>query len=141
MILRTRTSKPLSLEAAMHRLLALILVAALSSVCSAAPPMVLKPARVFDGVAAKPQEGWIVVVQGERIVAAGPANEIETPKDARIIELPKMTLLPGLIDAHSHLLLHPYNEASWNDQVLKEPVSLRVSRAATHARGSLLAGF
>jgi imidazolonepropionase-like amidohydrolase len=125
----------------MHRLLALILLAALSSVCSAAHPTVLKPARVFDGVAAKPHEGWIVVVQGERIVAAGPATEIETPKDARIIELPNMTLLPGLIDAHSHLLLHPYNEASWNDQVLKEPQALRVCRATNHAKKTLLAGF
>jgi imidazolonepropionase-like amidohydrolase len=52
-----------------------------------------------------------------------------------------MTLLPGLIDAHSHLLLHPYNEATWNDQVLKEPYALRVCRATNHARRTLLAGF
>jgi imidazolonepropionase-like amidohydrolase len=52
-----------------------------------------------------------------------------------------MTLLPGLIDAHTHLLLHPYNEATWDDQVLKQPQALRVCRATNHARNTLLAGF
>jgi imidazolonepropionase-like amidohydrolase len=80
-------------------------------------------------------------VRGERIVAAGPASEVETPKDTRVIDLPSMTLLPGLIDAHSHLLLHPYNEATWNDQVLKEPQALRVCRATNHAKATLFAGF
>jgi imidazolonepropionase-like amidohydrolase len=60
---------------------------------------------------------------------------------ARVIDLPGMTVLPGLIDAHSHLLLHPYNEASWNDQVLREPLALRIARATVHARATLLAGF
>jgi imidazolonepropionase-like amidohydrolase len=101
----------------------------------------LKPARVFDGVTPKPHEDWVVLVRGEHIVAAGPANEIETPHDARVIELPNMTLLPGLIDAHSHLLLHPYNEATWNDQVLKEPLATRVCRATNHSKKTLLAGF
>src|SRR5437667_5789524 len=55
--------------------------------------------------------------------------------------LPTATVLPGLIEAHSHLLLHPYNEATWNDQVLKEPLALRVCRATSHARSTLLAGF
>ncbi|MGH7222219.1 MAG: metal-dependent hydrolase family protein, partial [Gemmataceae bacterium] len=55
--------------------------------------------------------------------------------------LPNATLLPGLIEAHSHLFLHPYNEASWEDQVLKESLALRVCRATNHARKSLLAGF
>jgi imidazolonepropionase-like amidohydrolase/outer membrane protein assembly factor BamB len=103
--------------------------------------VLLKPARVFDGVSPKVHEGWVVLVRGEHIVAAGSANEIETPKDARVIELPNMTLLPGLIDAHSHLLLHPYNEATWNDQVLKEPLATRVCRATNHAKKTLLAGF
>jgi imidazolonepropionase-like amidohydrolase len=103
--------------------------------------VVLKPARVFDGDSAKLHEGWIVVVRGERISAAGPANEVVTPAGARVIDLPNATLLPGLIDAHSHLLLHPYDEAKWEDQVLKEPLALRVCRATNHARDTLLAGF
>jgi imidazolonepropionase-like amidohydrolase len=104
-------------------------------------PVVLKPARVFDGVAVQPHEAWVVVVRGNRIEAAGPATDMTAPRDARVIDLPGMTLLPGLIDSHTHLLLHPYNEASWEDQVLKEPLALRVCRANNHARNTLLAGF
>jgi imidazolonepropionase-like amidohydrolase len=107
----------------------------------AAEPLLLKPARVFDGVADKPHEGWVVLVRGDRIRSAGPADEVRAPADARVIELPGLTLLPGLIEGHSHLLLHPYNEATWNDQVLKEPLGLRVCRATNHARSTLLAGF
>ena len=58
-----------------------------------------------------------------------------------MVELPDATLLPGLIDAHVHLFLHPYNETSWNDQVLKEPLALRVARATAAARATLMAGF
>lgn len=108
---------------------------------AAAKVVVLKPARVFDGAAVKPHEGWVVVVRGDRIDAAGPAAEVKTPDGARVIELPKMTLLPGLIDAHTHMLLHPYNEASWDDQVLKEPYALRVCRATNHLKATLLSGF
>jgi len=104
-------------------------------------PIVLKPGRVFDGVAERPQTDWVVIVRGERIDAAGPAAQVRVPADARVIELPSATLLPGLIDAHSHLLLHPYNEALWDDQVLKEPLALRVARATNHARDTLRAGF
>jgi imidazolonepropionase-like amidohydrolase len=104
-------------------------------------PVLLKPARVFDGVTARPHNGWVVLVRGELIEAAGPADDVKAPRDARVIELPHATVLPGLIDAHTHLLLHPYNEASWDDQVLKEPLALRVCRATNHARRVLLSGF
>jgi imidazolonepropionase-like amidohydrolase len=105
------------------------------------PPILLRPERVFDGTAAEPHTGWAVLVTGQRITAAGPADGIKVAADARVIDLPGMTLLPGLIDAHSHLLLHPYNETSWNDQVLKEAQALRVARATVHARNTLMAGF
>jgi imidazolonepropionase-like amidohydrolase len=104
-------------------------------------PLVLKPARVFDGLATSPQQEWVVVVRGERIGTVGPANEVKIPADARTLDLSNATLLPGLIDAHTHVLLHPYSEASWNDQVLKEPLALRVCRAANHLRSILLSGF
>jgi imidazolonepropionase-like amidohydrolase len=103
--------------------------------------VVLKPARVFDGVTATVHDNWLVVIRGGKIDSAGPADKLVLPKGARVITLPNMTLLPGLIDAHTHLLLHPYNEASWDDQVLKEPLALRVCRATNHARATLLAGF
>lgn len=97
----------------------------------------LRPARVFDGEAM--HVGWRVLVTGERIVAAGPA--VVAPAGAEVVELPDSTLMPGLIDAHVHLFLHPYNETSWNDQVLKEPLSLRTARAVAGARATLMAGF
>jgi imidazolonepropionase-like amidohydrolase len=101
----------------------------------------LKPARVFDGVNAEPHVGWAVLVTGDRIAAVGPAADVRAPAGATTIDLPGTTLLPGLIEGHSHLLLHPYNETSWDDQVLKEPLALRVARATNHARNTLLAGF
>jgi imidazolonepropionase-like amidohydrolase len=103
--------------------------------------IVLKPARVFDGVAVEPHEGWVVVIRGEQIDSAGPADKVKVPEGARTVDLPGTTLLPGLIDAHTHLLLHPYNEAKWEDQVLHEPLALRVCRASNHLRQTLQAGF
>jgi imidazolonepropionase-like amidohydrolase len=104
-------------------------------------PLLLRPARVFDGVAIEPHEGWVVLVRGERIDKAGPADDVHAPPDARVLDLPGMTLLPGLIDAHTHVLLHPYNEKSWEDQVLKEALALRVCRATNHLRAVLRSGF
>ena len=100
---------------------------------------VLRPARVFDGEAM--HEGWVVVVRGQRIEAAGAAASVTTPAGARVIDLPDTTLMPGMIEAHSHILLHAYNETPWNDQVLKEPEALRVARAVNHLRATLEAGY
>jgi imidazolonepropionase-like amidohydrolase len=107
----------------------------------AAQPVVLRPARVFDGINARAHDGWAVVVRGDRIEAAGPAGDVKPPEGARTIELPGRTLLPGLIDLHTHVLLHPYDEALWNDQVLKEALALRVCRATNHLKSTLLSGF
>src|ERR1051325_5974429 len=99
----------------------------------------LKSARVFDGETM--HEGWGAVVRAGRIDAAGPAAGLQPPAGAETIDLPNATLLPGLIEAHSHVLLHPYNETPWNDQVLHEPLALRVARATNHLRATLMAGF
>ena len=104
-------------------------------------PVVLKPSRVWDGQSAESHDGWIVVVRGQTIDAAGPAGDVKVPDDARTIELTGTTLIPGLIDAHTHVLLHPYDEALWNDQVLKEALALRVCRATNHLKSTLLSGF
>src|SRR5512132_383805 len=101
----------------------------------------LVPDRVWDGVENAPHSGWAVLVTGNRIVAAGPRGQISTPAGATTINLPGTTLLPGLIDAHSHVLLHPYNETSWNDQVLHESLALRTARAVNQLRATLMAGF
>jgi imidazolonepropionase-like amidohydrolase len=101
----------------------------------------LKPAHVFDGESAQLHNNWVVLVRGQKIEAAGPASEVKVPGEARVIELRGMTLMPGLIDAHSHILLHPYSETVWNDQVAREALSLRVARATNHLRSTLMAGF
>jgi len=100
--------------------------------------VVLTPARVFDGEAM--HEGWAVRVRGDRLEAAGPAARVETA-GARIVSLPGTTLLPGLVEGHAHILLHPYDETPWNDQVLREGLALRAARAVNHLRLTLMAGF
>jgi imidazolonepropionase-like amidohydrolase len=101
----------------------------------------LVPARVWDGSDSRPHDGWVVLVRGDRIEAAGPRTQVTVPPGTTTRDLPGTTLIPGLIEGHSHLLLHPYNEASWDDQVLREPQALRVARAVNHAKATLLAGF
>jgi imidazolonepropionase-like amidohydrolase len=103
-----------------------------------APAVVLRPARVFDGN--EVHEGWAVRVRGRAIEAAGPAASVTAP-GATVEDLPGATLLPGLIEGHSHVLLHPYDETSWTDQVLKESTGVRVARATNHLRDTLRAGF
>ena len=100
----------------------------------------LKPAHVFDGESAQLHDNWVVLVRGQKIEAVGSANEVSAP-DAKVIDLPGLTLMPGLIEAHSHILLHPYSETLWNDQVAHEALSLRVARATNHLRAELMNGF
>ena len=105
-----------------------------------AAAFLLRPALVWT--AGEPlHSGWVVLIEGNRIRAAGSAAAVSAPADATVVELPGATLLPGLMDVHSHLFLHPYNETLWNDQVLKEPVPYRMLRAGVQARATLLAGF
>ncbi|PYO93905.1 MAG: amidohydrolase [Gemmatimonadetes bacterium] len=103
--------------------------------------VLLKPDRVFDAASEAAHVGWVVLVQGDSIAAVGPATSVRAPADAETIDLPGTTLLPGLIDAHSHVFLHPYNETLWNDQVLKEPLGYRFAEAVVHARNTLMQGF
>lgn len=113
---------------------------AADAVTATAPKnILLRPQRVFDGTSNEAHEGWAVLVSGEKIVSVGPS--LALPPGTTTIDLPGMTLLPGLIDAHSHIFLHPYNETLWNDQVLTEPVAYRTIAATLHARDALLAGF
>ncbi len=108
---------------------------------AAAGVQVLKPARVFDGDDGKVHDGWVVVIDGGKIAAVGSSSQVHVPGGARVVDLPGMTLLPGLMDIHSHIFLHPYNETLWNDQVLKEALAYRTIEAVIHCNRTLLAGF
>jgi imidazolonepropionase-like amidohydrolase len=121
----------------LKRLLCLFLL--VTAAPAFAEPVLLRPARVFDGVNPAPHVGWTVLVDGDRIAAAGP--NIAAPPGTRVIELTGMTLMPGMIEGHSHLFLHPYNETLWDDQVLHEPLALRTAHAVVHAERTLMAGF
>jgi imidazolonepropionase-like amidohydrolase len=103
--------------------------------------IVLRPGRVYDGLGPAAQAGLAVLVRGDRIERVGPVAEVGVPQGAEVIDLPSLTLMPGLIDAHSHVLLHPYNETPWEDQVLREALGLRVARAVNHLKATLDAGF
>ena len=108
---------------------------------AAAKPILLIPEAVFDGTGEGATRGVAVLVRGQRIVGVGPMAQLDVPADAERISLPGTTLLPGLSDLHSHVLLHPYDETSWNDQVLRESLALRTARAVNHMRNTLMAGF
>src|SRR5918995_6986031 len=102
--------------------------------------LLLVPGAVWDGSSNAPRSGWVVLVRGSRIDTVGPADRI-SPADAERIDLPGTTLIPGLIEGHSHLFLHPYNEAAWDDQVLREPLGVRMARGGEGARATLRAGI
>ena len=100
--------------------------------------ILLKPDKVFDGE--QMQTGWVVLIKNNKIEQAG-TMMFKLPEGTEVVELKGMTLLPGLIEGHSHLFLHPYNETSWDDQVLKESRAERTARAVNHAKATLMAGF
>jgi imidazolonepropionase-like amidohydrolase len=112
-----------------------------SSDTTSASAILVLPDAVWDGVSDGPRAGWAVLVRGNRIEALAPASSIAVPPAAERMELPGSTLMPGLIEGHSHLFLHPYDEATWDDQVLRETAAIRMARAVESARKSLLAGI
>ena len=115
------------------------LLTTLSSISQKADNYILlKPDLVFDGE--QMHTDWVVLIKNNLIEAAGPMK-FKLPSGTEIIELKGQTLLPGLIEGHSHLFLHPYNETSWDDQVLKESRAERIARATNHAKATLMAGF
>ena len=103
--------------------------------------LLLTGAHVLDPSGERWLEGAQVLVEGERIAKVGPAAGIKAPQGATRLDLAGLYLMPGLIDLHSHLLLRPYNEVTWDDQVLKESLELRTIRAVASARATLEAGF
>lgn len=123
------------------RYASLVLIYLVAATQPAATVYLLKPAHIFDGEAAALREGSVVLVRGDKIEAIGSAAEVKAPPEAKVIDMPGTTLMPGLIEAHSHVLLHPYNETTWNDQNAHEALALRVARATNHLRNTLMAGY
>jgi imidazolonepropionase-like amidohydrolase len=107
--------------------------------CQSSSSYLIKPERVFDGE--DMHAGWWVWVDSGIIKGVGPSGTFNFPKGVVVIDFPGKTLMPGMIEGHGHLFLHPYNETSWDDQVLKESRAERTARAANHARETLYAGF
>lgn len=123
----------------MRHVLSFLLASVLcTSLLAAAEVIRLEPTHVFDGETLR--SDWVVLVSDSIILYAGPRSEAPKIAEDRLLQLEGQTLLPGLIEGHSHVLLHPYNETPWNDQVLKESEAERVIRAVNHVRNSLYAG-
>lgn len=101
--------------------------------------ILLEPDRVFDGE--QMHSDWMVMIKNNKIEMAGAFDIGKLGSGVQVISLKGCTLLPGLIEGHSHLFLHPYNETSWDDQVLKESRAERTARAVNHAKETLMAGF
>jgi len=129
----------------MRRLLTALALLLSPGLAVAAQPILLKPAKVWTAEnAGPPHEGWAVLVKDGKIAAVGPAAQVASQADAtgaEVVDLPGATVIPGMMDLHSHLFLHPYNETLWDDQVLKETPTYRTLRAAVQARATLEAGF
>jgi len=99
----------------------------------------LKPDRIFDGF--EMHDNWVVLVENNKISYVGPISKANIPNGTAEIDLKGKTAMPGLIEGHSHILLHPYNETDWNDQVLKESPVERSIRAVNHLKASLMTGI
>jgi imidazolonepropionase-like amidohydrolase len=108
---------------------------------AAGPALLLTGARVLDSAGASLLSGLDVLVEDGRLSSIAPTGSIKPPDGAQVLKLDGLVLLPGLIEMHAHLLLHPYNETSWEDQVLKESLELRTIRGVVAARATLEAGF
>ena len=121
----------------MKLLLLLICLSGFHTQAQQSTRYILQADRLFDGE--QMHIGWSVAVNDNRIDSVGIINEV--PAGAKIISLPGTTLMPGMIEGHSHLFLHPYNETAWDEQVLNESRTERNARAINHALTTLMAGF
>ncbi len=99
----------------------------------------LQPDRVFDGT--DMHDNWVVIVTDNHISYVGNTSGAVDIAITKTIPLKGTTLMPGIIEGHSHVLLHPYNETDWNDQVLKESPVERAIRGSIHVKNSLMAGI
>jgi imidazolonepropionase-like amidohydrolase len=125
-------------------LLGLVLIRGLAAQTPTSPQRIfIKAGRLIDGRADQAQAGMGILIDGERIRAVGPLAQIQAQAgDARVIDLSRMTVLPGLIDTHTHLLLQgDSTSAAYDEQLLFQSIAYRAILAARNARLSLEHGF
>src|SRR3989442_14415118 len=121
-------------------LLLFVALVALPVASAQTPQMVwIKAGRLVDGRSATVQPNVGILIEGERIKAVGPLAQIQAQApNARVIDLSQMTVLPGLIDAHTHLLLQgDVTSQEYEDQLLKQSTAYRAILAAPNPRLAL----
>jgi imidazolonepropionase-like amidohydrolase len=122
----------------MRRLIAALCLL-LAAAASAQDSLVLAGGRILDPAGQSWVDGRAILVRDGKIQTIAALKDL--PQDPKPIDCSGLFLIPGLIDLHTHLLLHPYNEAKWDDQVLRESLELRTIRAVAAARATVRAGF
>src|ERR1700740_1872266 len=135
-----------SVEVHMRHLLNLLFVLILSTACFAQaeqPVTVIRAGTLIDGKSDQPRRGQIIIVRGNRIESVGDAGSAKIPAGANVIDLSKATVLPGLIDSHTHIFLQGEepSEGGYDVNILKYPLALRAARATVSVRRALEQGF
>ena len=120
-----------------------LLSAQLRPVRPVTPAVLVHAGRLIDGVADQPRTDQGILIQDQRIVAIGPWAEVRSKAaDVPVVDLTDRTVLPGLIDAHTHVLLQgDITSAEWDDQLLRESIPYRTIRATAAAKRALDQGF
>lgn len=127
----------------MRRIFAILLWTSLAA-AQEQPALVLRAANLIDGASDQVKHDQVIVIRGNRIVAAGDAASVKIPPGARTLDLgANTTVLPGMIDTHTHLFLQGEDEAEggYDAQLLRHPVAYRAARATVAARRALEQGF
>jgi len=108
-----------------------------------APVTVIRAGRLIDGVSATPRLDQVIVIRGNRIESVGDSVSAKIPAGARVLDLSQTTVLPGLIDAHTHIFLQGEipAEGGYDAQLLKHGLAFRAARATVAARRALEQGF
>src|SRR5438105_4894155 len=121
------------------------LVAASLAQAPAAPPpavVVIRAGTLIDGKSDQPRHDQVIIIRGDRIESVSDASSTKPPA-ATVIDLSKATVLPGLIDSHTHIFLQGEDPAQggYDDNILKQGIALRAARATVSVRRALEQGF
>jgi len=104
---------------------------------------VIRAGTLIDGKSSSPRQDQVIVIRGNRIESVSDAASSKMPADAKVIDLSHATVLPGLIDSHTHIFLQGEDPAQggYDANILKYPLSFRAARATVSARRALEQGF